>query len=69
MKVKYLSLPKRDYLKWDYIEKRKCSYYYELTLDQSTIGAGNSTFGTVIIIDPDGEGNGGPDFGEPPTWP
>jgi len=68
MDVKYLSLPKRNKLDWDYIEKRKCVYYYELSLDQTLIGLENS-LETVIIIDPDGEGQGTPPPGFPPTWP
>lgn len=69
MKVKYLSLPQRSYLDWDYIKKRNCTYYYELTLDQETPGIGGDPFQMVVILDPDGEGDDGPPDNDPPMWP
>jgi len=68
MKVKYLSLPQRDYLDWDYIKKRDCVYYFEFSLKQTHADARGRTFETIVHVDPDGE-NGGPGSGQPKGWP
>lgn len=68
LEVKYLSLPQRDHLKLDYIKKRRCIYYYDLSILQSTTNEGID-FEFSIILDPDGEGGGGPRGNEPPGWP
>jgi len=68
--VKYLSLPYKDYLEWDYIKPRKCIYYYELSLVQSYSDEAGSNFEFVIQLDPDGENDGPPGDGDnPPGWP
>lgn len=67
--VRYLSLPERKELAWDYVKKRDCIYYYELNVVQKYTDANGRDLEVIITIDPDGEGNGDPPFGQPPSWP
>lgn len=69
MEVKYLSLPQRKELDWDYIKNRKCIYYYELSVLQRTQDSRGRPLEVLIHIDPDGEGEGTPPPGFPPVWP
>lgn len=73
--IDYLSLPAHGDYGWDTIKPRDCIYTYELNLTSNrngNVNGRNTTFSTQIIIDPGGEGDGDPDFGEPPGgggWP
>lgn len=70
LKVKYLSMPERDYLDFDDIKRRDCIYYYELSLVQRHTDNAGRSFEFVVHLDPDGENDNGPgDDDWPPTWP